>query len=178
MNIIEMFEFVKKGEIKYYEDIIEYFEQFINYLDKKCYYHDIKNDLIIELMELVWVIPLKFNSDNELIAYVNRCLLNKWIRTYKGLNKITEKEACFIESTSGVDKERDFIEERIILEQFIEQLTEKQRFTIKQFYFEGKCVREIAKELRVSRQAANDLKLKGLRNLRAMMGDKCIYITS
>ncbi len=152
-------------------EILVYFNSKIKYLSYKLKYPEAETDLIIYLYEVLKLIDeQRFNSDKDLLNYINKCLKNRTAALFNSISR--EKE--FLSFTSEVETldvlncedENDEYSD-IIFNDLISSLSPRQREIIfYKFYLQLSDI-EIANLLKISRQAVNKAQRLALKNLRS-----------
>lgn len=145
----------------------------IKYLSYKLRYPEAETDLIIYLYELLKLLNVnRFETDRDLLMYVNKCLKNKSIALFYKVVK--DKELMrFTENTEILDEinceDRNDEYSDIIFNDLISSLNHKQKQTIfHKFYLQLSDV-EIAEKFKISRQAVNKTQRLALRNLKIQL---------
>jgi len=140
-------------------DILAYFNSKIKYLSYKLKYPEAETDLIIYFYEFLKLIDSKrFETDKDLLMYINKCLKNKSISLFykvlkdkESMSFTSETEILDVINSEGKDDEYS----DIIFNDLISSLSPKQKKIIYyKFYLQLSDV-EIAKTLKISRQAVN-----------------------
>lgn len=154
-------------------NIFSYFNSKIKYLAYKLKYPEAETDLIIYLYELLKLLnPNKFEKEQDIVAYINRCLKNRSIFLhYKGSK---DKELMSFTSETEIldvvninDRSDEYSDIRF--DDLISSLKPKQRqITFYKFYLQFSDV-EIAEMLNISRQAVNKTQRLALRNLKTQL---------
>lgn len=138
-------------------------------------YPDAYNELQSYFLTLLFTIDLSKLSmpkDPVIIRYIQRAIKHYYCKKAKEI----QREQSFIEHNEKIlidiiDMEDHYstLIDSIALEQALEQLSEKQRTIISLFYFNGVTIKEIAKQLGVSRQATNQCRIRALHMLKQLM---------
>lgn len=154
-------------------NIFSYFNSKIKYLAYKLRYPEAETDLIIYLYELLKLLNTnRFKNDQEIIAYINRCLKNKSIFLYKKVFKDKEllsftSETEILDVINISDINDDYADVRF--KDLISSLKPKQKqITFYKYYMQFSDI-EIAKMLKISRQAVNKTQRLALRNLKIQL---------
>lgn len=140
-------------------DILPYFNSKINYLSYKLKYPEAHTDLVIYLYELILKLDLyKLNDSEVILKYVKKCLENKSINLSYKINFY--KNNFIFNSNAEIldlmDKD-NFSDEysNIIFNDLISLFKPKQKqILFYKFYLQLSDI-EIAKILKISRQAVN-----------------------
>lgn len=157
----------KEGDRESVLKIIEKFNPIINkYTRILNYDEDCKEDLIVELIEIINKIPTeKLKSDKYIVSYISTSLRNKYIHISQKRNKISAKEVGEIEF--NLIKDENFnIDDKLILNSMLELLTPMERKVIENKYVNGLRDVEIANLSHISRQAVNQSKKRALNKLK------------
>lgn len=163
--------FHKNNEI--FSDILTYFSSKIKYLSYKLNYPEAETDLIIYLYELLKLVDNhKFNTDKDLLMYINKCLKNKSIALFHKIAK--DKESMiFTSETEILDvincdaKDEGYSD--VIFNDLISSLNPRQKEIIfYKFYLQLSDI-EIAKLFKISRQAVNKAQRAALRILKVKL---------
>ncbi|BCZ45862.1 DNA-directed RNA polymerase sigma-70 factor [Clostridium gelidum] len=151
-------------------DILTHFSSKIKYLTYKLKYPEAETDLTIYLYELLKVIDeQKFNTDKDILMYINICLNNKSISLFHKISK--DKESLsFTSDTEILDiidcNEKNDEYSDIIFNDLISSLNPRQKEIIfYKFYLQLSDI-EIAKLFKISRQAVNKSQRAALKILR------------
>lgn len=139
--------------------ILECFNSKINYLSYKLEYPEAKTDFIIYLYELLKLINnKKFENDKDILMYINKCLENKSIALFnknvkaKGLISFTS-ETELLDLINHEENNNEYSD--IIFNDLISLLKPRQKqIMFYKFYLQLSDI-EIAKILKISRQAIN-----------------------
>lgn len=163
--------FHKNQEI--FSDILTYFNSKIKYLSYKLNYPEAETDLIIYLYEFLKLIDNnKFNTDKDVLMYINKCLKNKSIALFHKIAK--DKELMtFTSETEILDvincETKDDEYSDIIFNDLISSLNPRQKEIIfYKFYLQLSDI-EIAKLFKISRQAVNKAQRAALRILKVKL---------
>lgn len=154
-------------------NILPYFNKKIKYLSYKLKYSEAETDLIIYLYELLKSVDQeRFNSDNDLLMYINKCLKNKatvlFFKISKDREAITFTEDNEILDSYNCEEKNDEYSD-VIFNDLISSLKPRQRSIIfDKFYLQLSDV-EIAKTLKISRQAVNKTQRLALINLKSKL---------
>ena len=157
----------KEGDRESVLKIIEKFNPIINkYTRILNYDEDCKEELIVELIEIINKIPTeKLKSDRYIVSYISTSLKNKYIHISQKRNKISAKEVGEIEFNLLTD-EVFSIDDKLILNNMLKDLTPIERQVIKHKYINGLRDVEIANLSHISRQAVNQSKKRALNKLK------------
>lgn len=160
--------FHKNQEV--FGDIFTHFSSKIKYLNYKLKYPEAETDLTIYLYELLKVIDeQKFNTDKDILMYINKCLNNKSISLFHQIAK--DKESmCFTSDTEILDvidcNEKNDEYSDILFKDLISCLNLRQKeIMFYKFYLQLSDI-EIARLLKISRQAVNKAQRAALKILR------------
>lgn len=154
-------------------NIFAYFNSKIRYLAYKLRYPEAETDLIIYLYELLKSLNSnKFEKEQDIVAYINRCLKNRSILLY--YKDFKDKELMSFTSETEIldvidinDRSDEYSDIRF--NDLISILKPKQKeITFYKFYMQFSDV-EIAKMLKISRQAVNKTQRLALRNLKTQL---------
>lgn len=158
-------------------EILVYFNSKIKYLSYKLKYPEAETDLIIYLYEVLKSInEQRFNTDKDLLNYINKCLKNKSISLFNRMSK--EKE--FLNFTSEIEildilncEENNDEHSDIMFNDLISSLSPRQKKIIfYKFYLQLSDI-EIANLLKISRQAVNKAQRSALKILRIKLLKSC-----
>lgn len=154
-----------------FSDVLISFNSKIKYLSYKLKYPEAETDLVIYLYELLKAIDEhKFNTDKELLMYINKCLKNKSIALFHKVAKDKEhlsfsSETEMLDAINCEEKNDEYSD--IIFNDLISSLNLKQKKIIfYKFYLQFSDI-EIAKLFKISRQAVNKAQRLALKNLKA-----------
>lgn len=154
-------------------DILSFFNSKIKYLSYKLKYPEASTDLIIFLHQLILKLDFhKFNSDEEILKYIKKCLENKAIKLSYKIN--FDKNFILFHSDSEI---LDVIDKtnsndaysNIFFNDLISTLKPKQKqIMFFKFYLQLSDI-EIAKMLNISRQAVNKSERASLKKLKLLL---------
>ena len=154
-----------------FNNILTYFSSKIKYLSYKLKYPEAETDLIIYLYELLKLInEHKFNTDKDLLMYVNKCLNNKSISLFHKVDKDKElvhftSETEMLDAINCEEKIDEYSD--IIFNDLISSLNPRQKKIIfYKFYMQLSDI-EIAKIFKISRQAVNKTQRAAFKILKA-----------
>lgn len=166
----ELFDLVlmsKDGDKKAILEIVEKFDPIINkYTRILNYDEDVKEELILSLIEIMKKIPIeKRREEKYIVSYIATSLKNKYIHISKRRNNIAYKECGEIQF--NLIKDENFnIDDKLILNSMLESLTPMERKVIENKYVDGLRDIDIANLNYISRQAVNQNKNRALNKLR------------
>lgn len=156
----------QKGNMKNFNIIYDEFEKLMMFYSHRLDCEDPFQELNVYFVELLFQVPLnKFNLDNSygLKKYIAVSIRNKYILLSK---RAQIEKNLFIEYLDEVSAYTVDYEEEWTLKKAITTLTDKQKRIINKKFFHGYTDSEIAKDLNISRQAVNRLKIRALSTLR------------
>lgn len=156
-----------------FSDVLTYFNSKIKYLSYKLKYPEAETDLVIYLYELLKLIDgHKFNTDNEFIMYINKCLKNKSISLFHKVAKDKEhlsfsSETEILDAINCEEKNDEYSD--IIFNDLISSLNPRHKKIIfYKFYLQLSDI-EIAELFKISRQAVNKAQRMALKILKAKL---------
>jgi len=157
----------KSGNDEATMEIINKFRPLIDKYSRKLEYDTASTDLIISLIILIRNIPIgreKLTNDISTAAYIASSIKNQYIRLSKS-NRFYKNEIPMTDIVL-LSKSEEKIETSFILGEMMDKLSDKQRFIITSIFFYGYTESELAKKMKVSRQAINKTKKKALKTLK------------
>lgn len=156
-------------------DIIIFFEPTIRKYDRMMNRNeDFRSNMTLHLIELVYAIDVdafSINSNFAILKYINQALYHEYIRLSKkeallaktiSFDKLAENE----EALSEPNSEDNHIKNILFLESMKRILTEREYICIHLIIIDGYSSTEAARMLGISRQTANENKLRGLEKLK------------
>ncbi|SFC39889.1 RNA polymerase sigma factor [Clostridium uliginosum] len=167
-------------KLRCFMDILSYFNSKINYLSYMLKYPEASTDLIIYLYELVLKLDLKkFNSDEEILKYIKKCLKNKSTNLYYKINSYRNlitynSDEELLNILNENNSNNDYSD--IIFIDLISSLSFRQKEIIfYKFYIQLSDI-EIATRLKISRQAVNKSIRIALKNLKNKLIKEVDYV--
>lgn len=167
-NIFKKIIEYRNGDEKSLLEIIEIFNpllmKYARFLDEE----DTKQDLTLHLIKVINIIPInngKLFKDKEIVGYIAKSIRNEYIKLSKKLNKIKLKEMELNLDTEIGYEECEY--EFEILDMF-KILSKKESFIMRLLYIHYLSVSEVADYMKISRQAVNQAKNRGLKKIRNM----------
>lgn len=167
-ELYKLVECSMKGDKECMLEIINKFKPLIRKYSRKLNYDGSDSDLIICLLETINSIPvnnLEMQKDERIIGYINASIKHKYIYLSKKYTHIINSETELDTDILGEACE-DISENLIFINNLVDKLPKLQQEIIKQIYFKGKSVNDMAKQLNISRQAVNKAKNRALKNLK------------
>lgn len=161
----------KNGNINEIISVLEQFDPLLNKFNRNSYYEDMKSELSLYMFHILNKIPLEkkcFNQDKFIISYIYKSLKNKYIhlnKTIQSIHNVELENENKLLNSSYTEKELEFIE---ILDMF-KNLTDYERNVLIQIYIYNFKESEIARNLKVSRQAINKTHKKALSKLKNLI---------
>lgn len=148
--------------------ILEKFKPLVQKHKRKLNYEESETDLTIALIEILFSLDLnKFASytDGAIVTFICNSMCNKSIDLFR---KYIVKKKDEIELNFDIigDSIEESIVDRVFITQLLNKLSDKQKFIIIEKYFKCRSEAEIAKNLKISRQAVNKSKNESLKILR------------
>lgn len=148
--------------------LIEKFKPLIRKYAKKLNYDGSDSDLIITLIYIIKSMPIKTNitlkKDKCIIGYISNSIRYKYIALSKKYHStipdLELKEEII--ATENINN----IEDVLLINTYLDKLSDLQKYVLKQIYFKDISERSIAKNLNISRQAVNKTKIRALKNLK------------
>lgn len=141
------------------------FEGLIRHYSFKCQAEDTFEELTVFLLELLYKVDIsrfQQTAGEGLKRYIAVSIRNKYLAFSKADTDLKKNNQL---SDDLVSVEPDFLEEYIFREA-LDKLTEKQREIIVFKYLHNYTNNEIAKILKISRQAVNQMKNRAVETLR------------
>lgn len=161
-------------------NILCHFESKINYLSYKLNYPEASSDLVIYLFELLLKLDCnKFNSDEQILKYIRKCIENKAIHlSYK---LIYDKKFIFFNSDEEIvnlideNTSNNYLS-NIVFKDLISFLKPKQQKIIIYKFYYGLSDNEIAKIFQISRQAVNKSLRNCLKKIKLELSMEALYV--
>ncbi|WP_035288609.1 sigma-70 family RNA polymerase sigma factor [Clostridium sp. KNHs214] len=154
--------------------LIQKFNPLIQKYSKKLMYDGAESDLTIAFIEILNKIPLEkatMKNSKFILSYINTSIKNKFIKLSKYNNAFLYNEIKLnLEIT--MDCNNNSIEDSLILNSALSNLSKYQRKIIIDKFFKEKSEIEISKELGISRQAVNKTKNIALKKLKKYLTKK------
>lgn len=151
----------KGGDMGAFPQIYGEFERLIYHYSKKLDSEDVRQELTLFLIELLYKIEV--SSSEGIKKYIAVCLRNKYIY----LSKQKQLGFSLIDKVAeNYDTYCDFCEDTVLLKELISKLPIKQREVIVYKYIYSYSDIEIAEIMNISRQAVNRIKNRALCGLR------------
>ncbi len=163
--LITLIKKFRENDMSVFPVIFAEFEGLIYHYSLKCDAEDIFQELTVFLLELLYKVDVsRFESlsGEGLKRYIAVSLRNKYVAFSKA-DTILKKNNQFLDDFVSV--EPDFLAEHI-LKDGLDKLTEKQKEIIVFKYLHNYTNNEIAKILKISRQAVNQIKNRAVETLR------------
>lgn len=163
--LITLIKKFREKDMSVFPVIFAEFEGLLHHYSLKCQAEDTFEELTVFLLELLYKVDIsrfQQTTGEGLKRYIAVSLRNKYIALSKAGTDL-KKNNQFLDDF--VSLEPDFLEEYIFLEG-LNELTEKQRKIIIFKYLHNYTNNEIAKILKISRQAVNQIKNRAVETLR------------
>lgn len=152
--------------------VIKKFTPLLLRYSQKLQYEDSFYDLQLVLIQTLISINVKmFENDFGLLAYLKKTVYTAYIK----ISKKHEKDSSMIRFYNQMEhKEIEMIENKyskyddyslIELSELANQLTKKEYSTIYRYFIKNYSILQIAKQDKISRQAANKNKVRALRKI-------------
>ncbi len=163
LKLLPLVEKFKNQDMSVFEIIYNEFETLIDFYSRYMEREDIKSELTLFLLELLYKVDLSgFNHDSSINfkKYIAVCIRNKYIKLSRKIqNEGSRMTALYDNSAICCDT----YEDKIAIEQILGFLTDKQKRVIVNRYLLGYSDQEIAKLLNVERQAVFQIKKRALK---------------
>lgn len=168
-EILSLIERCQKGDkdllillLQKFDPLLNKYSRMLNYKDGE----DEKQDLVLEFIKVVKKIPIYkdgFKEDKVAVSYISRAIKYKYIQLSKKSRCINNSEfSCEYDIGNCVDS----TENKFVLSELINNLSDIEKSVIKLRYFAGLSDREIASINNIRRQAVNQNKNRALKKLR------------
>lgn len=153
--------------------IIEKFRPLINKYARKLNYDGADTDLTISLIKLIKKFSVDkselLQKDKAIVSYIFVSIKNEYIRLSQKYGKVLKTEIhCeddVINNLQGHDDIYDFI-----IEDLLKELPKLQGKILRGIFLLNIKEVELAKSLKISRQAVNSTKIRALKNLKKYIG--------
>lgn len=157
----------KSGDRNAMLEIIERFTPIIKKYSYKLNYEDTEQDLILNLIQAVYKMPL-LNLDAQAVSYISNSIRHCYIINLRKHILSREHEVCFEHDFTNSADGSAYInnEIHIDLQQALDKLSAVQREIIIAKFIFSKSDKEITAELKISRQTVYKNKIKALDILR------------
>lgn len=146
-------------DLKKFDEIYMYYEKKLNYLIKNFKIEEYDSELTLKLWHIINNDKiLKFNSDIEIDNYIYISLKNYCITLYNKQKK--EKAICYNSDMLDIELNKiyyysDHSTTKYVFEELIHTLNSRQQEILSLKYKDGFSDIEIAKQLKISRQAVH-----------------------
>ena len=155
------------------DSLMEIINKFRQLIKKQAYalnYEDEENDLIVDMIELIYNMPF-FQHDGQAVTYISTSIRHSYVKFLKQRIRLRENECIYdpdiIKNIENLSE--DFEKKDLDLLFAIRKLNYNQKWVIiYKFFFMFKD-KEIMNKLNISRQAVYNNKNKALKNLRKML---------
>ncbi len=171
MGLYSLIEAAQNKDKQSTVDILSHFHPTIKKLSNGLYYEEAETDLIIVFLELIKSMNIKrfSNADEKQIAsFIHKYLKNKSLNLFRD-NKTRYKPCIEANYDLLEDKSIPNICNSLFISLLLDSLIPLQREVIVYKFVYGFSDKEIAKQLKVSRQAINRIKNRALNNLRIIL---------
>lgn len=166
---IEIFKKVmnyREGDDESLMGIIEIFNPLLLKYSKLLDGEDTKQDLIIHLINVVN--KIKFDNENlckdkMIVGYIAKSIRNEYIRLSRKRSKILLNES---ELNLDIEMEYDGFESEFEMLDIFKVLSKKEAYIMKLIYVYYLSVSEISDYMKISRQAVNQAKNRGLKKIK------------
>lgn len=161
---------MQEGDVQAFVQMLIQFQPVLKKYRGLLYDEDAISQLQVFFVQLLVSFPMEKMRNLEdpvLIIYMNKSLYHEYIR----ISKQRQKEKCLaIPFSSLSQKERSQIKNTLFAIPSIKicllDLTAKERYIIQKNFFENESISSIATRIGISRQAANQTKLRALKKLK------------
>lgn len=165
-RILEIAEKAKFGDEGALVEIIDKFRPIIKKYSRKLKYETAETDLVIELIKIVRNMPINsmnLNEEREIISYIAASIKYQYYRLYRQ-NALSSYQLPLNDYILFNCQQVD-IDSKIFINQLVDKLSTKEKFIINSIFFYGYKEAELAKMLKITRQAINKIKNSALRKL-------------
>ncbi len=161
----------QEGNKEATKDIYLQFYPNIKKLSKNLNYEEGETDLTIAFLELIKTINLSKlpTDDKSLIKFIYKSLKNKSTDLFRK-NVVNRQDLLYLNLDILCDKEFNF-NSNIFVSHLLSSLPPMQRTVLVRKFIQQYTDREISQILKISRQAVNKLKNRGLKNLRKILNE-------
>ena len=152
-------------------EIIFRFNYTIKKFSRELKYDGAESDLIISLIEIIKEINLlnvHIKNDGAIVNFIYRSLYNRKIDLYRK-NIIGIREECTENLELIPDRSSIETETSIFFKDILKTLSVLQRDVLVLRYYNEYTDREVAEKMKISRQAINRAKNKGLKRLKELI---------
>lgn len=162
----------QKGDKNSLMEIIHKFEPLLKKYSRKLNYEDAKDDLILTLIEAVIFLPINtkeyLKKDECIVGYISMAIKNQYINLSKKYCKIYNNETELYDNVNTRLSKNiyEYSDNKILICQLLGKLTSLQKEIIIKKFFKNYSDNDIAKQLKVSRQAVNRIKNRALKNMK------------
>lgn len=151
--------------------LIDKFKPLINKLSRKLNYEESQTDLIITFIETIESMKLsQFEMSNEgsMVNYICKILNNRHIDLFrKNVKDIKEEIEINLDITRGCQIYD--IDSEIFIRSLLDKLPENQKKILEYKYINDYSDIQIGEKMKITRQAVNRSKNRGLENLRSIL---------
>lgn len=126
------------------------------------------DDLVQDFWADIQTIAMGFIFSQNAFSYLCKVMTRRAINRYKSITRQNKKSVGYVdyESIMQYTSDTEQMEINDGVEAAMKKLTEIERIIIQLTYFEGKTVREIAKELKISKSQACQLKIEAIEKMK------------
>lgn len=160
---------VKSGDKHCLDFLYDEISPTIRYIALKYLQNDFDaDDLVQDFWADIQKIATGFVFSQNAFSYLCKVMTRRAINRYKSITRQNQKTVGYVDYESikqyTVDTEQMEINDGV--EAAMKKLTETERIIIQLTYFEEKTVREIAKELKISKSQASKLKIEAIEKMK------------
>lgn len=166
---------IKKRQIGSVEQLYFLISPTIRYIALKYLKHEeCADDLVQDFWADIFRIADKYYYLCNGFSYLCKIMTRKAINRYNKINKDKAKvhfvdysnmENCYCNLVIDTNN----IELKVEVEKSFKELNDKERIIIQQTYFEGKTVRQIAKELHISKSEVSRIKMLAIKKMKEIL---------
>lgn len=165
---------VRSGDEHCLELLYEEISPTIRYIALKYLRNDFDaDDLVQDFWADIHNIAAGFIFLQNAFSYLSKVMTRRAINRYKSLNRQKQKIVGYVdyESVKQYITNMEQMEINDAVEAAMKKLTETEKIIIQLTYFEEKKVREIAKELKISKSQVSKLKIGAIEKMKLEMDD-------
>lgn len=170
MSLYSIYQNAKMGDEESILMLYEKFQPKIKKCSRRLNYETAETDIIIRFLEFIKNTDfeaLRSKCDGSVINYTNKFFDNTYLNLLNA--KCTNVLFIYLNDENSFTKDVPYYDDQSNLEiDCFSYLTEQQRKIIVYRYIYGYSVQEIAQKLKVSRQAVNRTKNRGIKIIRSV----------
>ncbi len=132
------------------------------------------DDLVQDFWADIYKIAAGFIFSQNAFSYLSKVMTRMAINRYKSLTNLNQRIVRYVDFDKNLIRfEKNTERAEIVdgVESAMKKLTETEKIIIQLTYFEEKTVREIAKELKISKSQVSKLKINAIEKMKSELND-------